>query len=142
MIVLRVLATAIAGLVLGACAESPPAYLDPPASTQPALQAPTVPVDTGAESSPAWAEGAIRIDPLASCHAGQVTTIHWTEAAVANGPIQLWIEDDPPGMFAKIGAAGSKQTGEWASPGQRFFVTDLSGRVLARLVVEAEVPCD
>lgn len=138
MTVVRPLIAALIGLALAACTQSPPDYLEPPTA------APATPVAPAADEAVVrpLPDGAIRIDPLPSCEPGQVTTLHWTDEAVARGPIRFWIEGDPPALFAESASAGSKQTGAWAQNGQRFLVTDLSGRKLARLVVESETTCD
>lgn len=138
----RTMAVVVAGLALLGCSETPPAYLETPPEPRPPMLAPAAGTDAGDAPKPMLPDGAIRIDPLPSCEAGQVTTLHWSDAAVASGPIRFWIEGDPPALFAESASAGSKQTGPWASPGQRFLVTDAAGRTLVRLVVEAEVPCE
>ena len=138
MTVVRPLVATWMGLVLVACTQSPPDYLEPPSA---ALATPVAPAADEAVVRP-LPDGAVRIDPLPSCEPGQVTTLHWTEAAVAQGSIQFWIEGDPPALFAESASAGSKHTGAWAHHGQRFFVTDAYGNTVARLVVESETTCD
>ncbi|MFN3730477.1 MAG: hypothetical protein ACK4XJ_12330 [Fimbriimonadaceae bacterium] len=132
---------AMMGIAFIGCTQSPPEYLDPPAAA-PVVASPQVMADSEGEGPGALPDGAVRIDPLPNCEPGQVTTLHWTDEAVAQGPIRFWIEGDPPALFAESGSVGSKQTGAWAHPGQRFRVTDASGRTLARLVVESEIACD
>ncbi len=138
----RPFAAVALGIALVACTQSPPDYLESP-TTGPVGGAVTHSPPEGDEAAVIpLPEGAVRIDPLATCEAGQVTTVHWTDAAVANGPIKFWIEGDPPALFAESASAGSKQTGAWAQIGQVFRVTDASGRTLARVVVEADARCD
>jgi hypothetical protein len=138
MTVVRPLAAAWMGLVLVGCTQSPPDYFEPPTA------APATPVAPAADEAVVrpLPDGAVRIDPLPSCEPGQVTTLYWTDEAVAQGPIRFWIDGDPPALFAESASAGTKQTGAWAQHGQRFFVTDVSGNTLARLVVESEATCD
>lgn len=140
MTVIRPLVAALIGLGLAACTQSPPEYLEP-AATAEATATPTAPSEGDAEAA-SLPEGAVRVDPVPNCEPGQVTTLHWTEAAVAQGPIRFWIDGDPPALFAESASAGTKQTGAWAQHGQRFFVTDASGNTVARLVVESETTCD
>lgn len=141
MIVVRSFVGAMLGIALIGCTQSPPEYLEPPAAA-PVVASPQVAADSQGAARGALPDGAVRIDPLPNCEAGQVTTLHWTEAAVAAGPIRFWIDGEPPALFAESASAGSKQTGAWAHQGQRFLVTDASGRTLAHLVVESEIACD
>jgi hypothetical protein len=141
MIVVRSFVGAMLGIALIGCTQSPPEYLEPPAAA-PVVASPPVAADSEREAPGALPDGAVRIDPLPSCEPGQVTTLYWTDEAVAQGPIRFWIEGDPPALFAESASAGSKQTGAWAQHGQRVFVTDAFGNTLARLVVESERMCD
>lgn len=145
-----ILVIGLGAFVLSGCVQDPPEPPNSPESLEPPVVADPV-TDVVAESSTpavdASAEAllppeAFRIDPLKSCDAGQVTTLHWTDAAVAFGHIRIWADGNPPGLFAKSASAGSKTTGAWVSPGARFWITDSADRILARREVESEIPCD
>jgi hypothetical protein len=81
-------------------------------------------------------------DELQTCEAGQVVTIHWSREAVAKGPASIELgEGAGAGVFARIGDAGSKPTGPWASPGVLFVLRGEGGEVRARLVLAAPATC-
>jgi len=147
MKILPVLVIGLGAFVLSGCVQDPPEYLDSPESAEVADPVTDAAAELSAPAVDASAEAllppeAFRIDPLKSCDAGQVTTLHWTDAAVAFGPIRIWADGDPPGLFAESASAGSKTTGAWVSPGARFWITDSADRILAQREVESEIPCD
>jgi len=142
-----ILVIGLGAFVLSGCVQEPPEPMD---STESAELADPVTDEVAESSAPALdasAEAllppdAFRIDPLKSCEAGQVTTLHWTDAAVASGHIRIWADGNPPGLFAESASAGSQTTGAWVSPGARFWITDSADRILAQREVESEIPCD
>ena len=129
----------LALLALSACSrESAPVTATSPEA------APTVaaPADQTAETM-APAAPLIWADPLPNCGGKQVTKVYWSRVALAAGPVRIEIgEGAAPGLFASVGAEGSKDTGAWAAPGIIFVLRDASnGAERARVVLTGPSDC-
>lgn len=80
-------------------------------------------------------------DPLPTCDGKQVTKIHWSKKAVADGPASIELGDTNPGIFARIGDVGEKMSGEWAAPGGVIVLRGDDGVARARLVLKGPASC-
>ncbi|MDQ3057169.1 MAG: hypothetical protein M3Q96_05410 [Pseudomonadota bacterium] len=126
-------------LTLAACNRAPaPGDMAPPPApgTPPPASAPTEQV-AGRE----FGETLLWADPLTTCELGQTTTLHWSKEAVAKGPARIELGDTNPGVFARIGDAGEKQTGPWADPGGAVVLRGEDGVARARLVFKGPEAC-
>lgn len=112
--------------------SSKPAEPAPAAQAQPAKPAAAPDADEApAGDAPMW------LDPLAGCEGGQVSTLHWSEALLAKGPVEVRFGEaaDAP-LFAQLGEPGSKETGPWLEPGAVFVARLADGTEVARAVAK------
>lgn len=130
-------AIAIAAVSLAACNPSPEA------STQAGAEA-------GRAAAPASGSGqnvgntVIWANPLVSCEKNQVVHVFWSNEALVGGAARIELGDGPnPAVFARIGKAGSKETGPWAGPGTTFVLRGATdGAERSRLVLPAPAGCN
>lgn len=128
------LATAVAG-----CTRAPA----PDDMTNPAGGSETAAAAAEAATAPIaeFGETLLWADPLPTCEEQQITTVHWSEEAVAKGPASIELGDNNPGVFARIGEAGEKVTGPWASPGGVVVLRGDDGQARARLLFKGPEDC-
>lgn len=123
-----VLAMTFAGLLV-ACgtAESPES---PSTASLPPLSD-----DVEESASASTQRASLRIEPLASCEAGQVSTLQWGAQLLAQGPVEIRIGEEIDGdLFARAGAPGNKQTGPWLAIGTVFIARTADGTEVGRAV--------
>ena len=125
-------------IFLGACKPAP-APEDAPTPPSPvSSEAATAPV---AAAPREFGETLLWLDPLATCALKQVSKIHWSKEAVAKGPAAIELGDSNPGVFARIGDEGEKETGQWASPGSAVVLRGDDGEVRARQIFKGPNGC-
>lgn len=135
----RVLACVAAlGLVV-ACDRAPAPQEAAPAANATAAATPVAPVQPKAAAE--FGETLLWLDPLPACGGGQVTKIHWSKEAVAEGPASIELGETNPGVFARIGGPGNKETGTWAYPGGVVILRGDDGKVRARQVFKGPENC-
>lgn len=126
-------------LVLAAGCDRAPAPQGEAAPQAPA--AAQAPAATAPAELREFGETLLWADPLSSCSDGQTTTIHWSKEAVAQGPASIELGDENPGIFARVGDEGRKETGPWAYPGAVVTVRGDDGALRARLVMKGPGDC-
>lgn len=102
---------------------------------------------TPTQAAPAnqyFGEELMWLDTLPECDPDQhVGKIHWSEQAVAQGPVTIELGDEPgAAIFAQVGTAGSKDTGPWAARGQVIVMRAADGVVLSRQAFQGPEGCE
>lgn len=128
----------LAGLV-SACDRAPAPQGEPQTNPTAAAPAPVAAPEPAAPTE--FGETLLWIDALKACGGGQVTTIHWSKEAVAKGPASIELGDENPGVFARIGGEGQKETGPWAYPGGAVLLRGDDGEVRARQIFKGPENC-
>ena len=124
------------GLAVG-CDRAPAPQGEPQANAAGAqAEAPAAPA-----APSEFGETLLWIDPLKACGGGQVTMIHWSKEAVAKGPASIELGDENPGIFARVGGEGQKETGPWAYPGGAVVLRGEDGEVRARQLFKGPENC-
>lgn len=134
----RCLAACAAVLIAAGCDRAPAPQGEPGAAAPaaPQAEAPAAP-----EAPKEFGETALWADALATCSDKQVTTINWSKEAVAKGPATIELGDENPGVFARVGDEGKKETGPWAYPGAVVALRGDDGELRARLVMKGPNGC-
>lgn len=135
----RMTACAAVVLIAVGCDRAPAPQGEPGAQAAAAQQAPAEPAAPAAPRE--FGETALWAAELASCSDKQTTTIHWSKEAVAKGPASIELGDENPGIFARVGDEGQKETGPWAYPGAVVALRGDDGELRARLVMKGPGGC-
>lgn len=132
----------LALLALAACSQEAQPTNAAPAAAEAAEATPPAASAEVTDSAPV-AAAMIWADPLPTCEGKQITTVYWSKEALAAGPVRIEIgEGTEPGLFASVGAEGSKATGPWAAPGIVFVVRAASdGAERGRVVLAGPGVC-
>jgi hypothetical protein len=118
----------LVALALSGCRQDPP----------PTLDGSTTHVTSSAPSEPPR----LAVSAVDHCEDRQVVTLRWNAALVADGPLDLRVDNPSRPLFATVASAGTKDTGAWAQRGMAFIAVDADGSVVARAVVEGPDGCD
>lgn len=129
---LRVASAAFLIVLVAACGRAPAPQTDAQNNASAAQPA---------SASTEFGERLLWVDPLKTCEAKQVTMVHWSKDAVAKGLASIEIGDVNPGVFARIGDEGQKETGTWAYPGAVLLIRGVGGEVRARQVMKGPPSC-
>jgi hypothetical protein len=137
---LRTLMVLIVAGLAAACArtDAPPSQHQPafPYDQDPATaEAPAEAPAAAPASPPVEPTGRMWLDPLTSCEPLQVSTLHWDDALLSKGAVDIRLGEDVDGpLFGRVGASGEKVTGAWLEPGIVFVARLEDGTELARAV--------
>jgi hypothetical protein len=118
----------LAALALCGCRQDPPPTLDGSTIHVPSSAAPEPP--------------RFAVTAVAHCKDRQVVTLRWNAALVADGPLDLRVDNPRRPLFATVASAGAKDTGAWAHRGMAFIAVAPDGTTVARAVVEGPDGCD
>lgn len=126
-------------LALAACQRAPgpdapsASAANAGAQTAQAAMQPAAPAEFG--------ESMLWLDPLQNCGDKQVSRIHWSKEAVAKGAASVELGETAPGVFARIGSEGEKETGNWAYPGGVVVLRGVDGEIRARQIFKGPGGC-